>query len=145
MPRTSEIELSDKKYTFTELTEDDIVKLDEWVQSKFINNARNSIPDDLVNTDEWDKVVALAMRESLSLTWNRQPGINLIFNTKDGLARLIWQSLRAAQPKLTHSETRDLLKSVRDKTTALDEFCRLNDLKITKRQQSEEANSTTSP
>jgi hypothetical protein len=125
---TSELELDGLRLKMRELTDGELESLDEWVQGRFINAARQSVSEEDVGAEEWDRVLALAMREATKLTWSRQPGFNIAFATRRGLARVVWLGCREAHPTLTARDVYERLKSGRDVLTARGEFMRVNGL-----------------
>jgi hypothetical protein len=98
----TEISIGGKKYQMSALTDKDMAELDEFAQAKLIDNARRSLPDDC--TDKiYNRMMALAMRESLGISYARPPG-SKIFSTTYGLARLAWQGIKRNQPDVTVDE-----------------------------------------
>lgn len=122
-PRSPEqVLLSGQELMLSPLIDRQHIALDQWAQSEMIDAARRSVPDG----DEklWDRVVGLAMRESMSVTWYKSG----VMRTRAGYARLVWESLRTAQPKLALAEVIDLIAGASEpEVRKLNEtFMRLN-------------------
>lgn len=96
------VQLGAKTYHLSPLSDQDHADLDAWVQSKFIDNARRSLPDD-APVAVFDRVMTLAMREALGLTWMFAPGKN-VMKTVAGHAMLAWLSARHRDPGASLAE-----------------------------------------
>lgn len=98
------------------------IELDGYAQAAMIDAARRSVPDD-ADGRLWDRVVGLAIRESLAMTWARS---NLL-RTKAGYARLVWTSVRQGH-SITEAEVIDLVEraSEAEQRKFNEEFMRLN-------------------
>lgn len=108
------------------LTERDMVELDGWVRGQFVRMARASLSDEEIGSRAWDATMRIAMRDSLSLTWSRRPGVLLFLRSDDGLAKLLVQG----RSDVTRDEVLGLFKTSRDKVTALEEFLRINGMRM---------------
>jgi hypothetical protein len=102
-----EITLGSKRYHVEPLTDQDHADLDSWVQSRFIDNARRSVPPD-ADKATFDRVVGLAMREALGLSWMYEPG-RAVLRTIEGHAMLAYFSIRHRDPKVKVEELRAAL------------------------------------
>ncbi len=69
--RKGKVTLGGVDHEIHQLTDREHVLLDQWVQSSMINAARRSVPDDLVGSKTWDKVVRAAIRESVEVSWTK--------------------------------------------------------------------------
>lgn len=69
--RKGKVTLGGVDHEIHQLTDKEHVLLDQWVQSSMINAARRSVPDDLVGSKTWDKVVRAAIRESVEVSWTK--------------------------------------------------------------------------
>ena len=98
----TELTIGGKKFLMSALTDKDMAELDEFAQAKLIDNARRSLPDDC-SDKIYNRMMALAMRESLGISYARPPG-SKIFSTTYGLARLAWQGVKRNQPDITVDE-----------------------------------------
>ena len=109
------------------LTEGDYIKLDEWVRSAFVAAARNSVPDLEVGSQLWEATMAVAMKESLGLTFLRKPGSALLLSSKAGLARAAWQcAYRHNGGKLTVEQVMAAIPTGADEVKLFHEWCRIN-------------------
>jgi hypothetical protein len=92
------------KYRISPLTDKDIEELDMWVQSRVIENARNSITPNM-SVAERAETLEIAMKLSLSVSFTSDIGAKMIA-TVPGMTRLVWQSIRKNHPEVTESELR---------------------------------------
>lgn len=90
------------------LTDRDQAELDEYVQSRLIDNARRSLPDD-ADDKLFKRVMTLAMRESLGLSYGWPPG-SLVFRTPSGLARLVYQCVKRESKDVTLDQLIGLMR-----------------------------------
>ncbi len=118
--------IDDVTYKMSPLTDRDIAELDEWVQSRFIRAARESL-DETTPADIWERTMRLAMREALTLSWMRPPA-SAIFQSIDGLARLAWQSMKRNHPDLSVQNIRHLLFDPQNIDKVQEAFQRANDV-----------------
>jgi hypothetical protein len=104
-PISQEITLAGERLTISTLTDGQHIALDQWAQSQMIDNARRSAEG--ASSEEWDRIVGLALHESLSVTWSS----SRIMRTGRGYARLIWESCRTSTAQLTEQRTRELVSA----------------------------------
>jgi hypothetical protein len=104
IPVPEVVVLGGRELTVSALTDRQHVELDRWVGGQIIKAAAMSLPDD---DPMWERVVALAMKESVTATWSRSGALR----TKYGYARLIWEMSRIrTAPSPTEDEIRLLLR-----------------------------------
>jgi hypothetical protein len=104
IPVPEVVVLGGRELTVSALTDRQHVELDRWVGGQIIKAAAMSLPDD---DPMWERVVALAMKESVTATWSRSGALR----TKHGYARLIWEMSRIrTAPSPTEDEIRLLLR-----------------------------------
>lgn len=108
------------------LVEADYDELDEYVRGRFVAAARASLADEALGTPLWDATMGVAMREALSIRWNRRPGLELLTSDRRGLARLVWQSVKRAAPGVTLAACYAALETERERQTAWEELARKN-------------------
>jgi len=135
-PISQEITLAGERLVISTLTDGQHIALDQWAQSQMIDNARRSVEG--ASAEEWERVVAVALHESLSVTWSS----SRIMRTGRGYARLIWESCRTTTAQLTEQRTRELVSTAtfEEKQALNVAFRRVNNLPATG-----VANSTANP
>jgi hypothetical protein len=118
------LNFGDVQYHMSPLTDLDEAELDEYVQAKIIENARNSLPS---NAPEslWEKTMVLAMKTSLGVAWSRPPG-SKVFTTTMGLARLIWQGVKRNDKNITVAEIHSHLLDAKNVSEAYRQFKKVN-------------------
>jgi hypothetical protein len=119
---TTEFDLGGKRFKMRELTDEELERLDEWVASRFVRVARESLSDDQVGTEAWDKTIVAATHEAMRLTWSRGTGFVMLFGRKRGLARVV----SAGCDGSTIDDVYAHLKTPRDVETARSEFMLIN-------------------
>lgn len=82
-----------------------IVELEKWAQGRLIENARNSLTEDM-SQGQRDETMALAMRTSLSITLRSEIGAALI-GTIDGMTQLVWRMIAVRHPEVTIKQIRE--------------------------------------
>lgn len=113
----------ERVYNMRPLTDRDRAELDEFVQSRLIAAARNSLEG--ADAKTWERVMSLAMRESLGVTHSRSPGVN-VFTTPAGFARLAWQGIRKEHPEVAYADLIGLFHNERNVTELNLQFARVN-------------------
>jgi len=96
------LRLGDTEYQMSRLTDLDISELDEWVQARFVENARASLKGE---TDEVvrKETLSIAMETSLGVTWLSGVGASMMA-TPLGMTRLVWQCIKKKHPDTTMTE-----------------------------------------
>ena len=101
-----DIQLGGETFRMSPLTDADLGELDNYVRSRVIRAARESLGDGVSEADR-QAVLRAAVAESMNVSfathWRRE------LNTLDGMARLFWQTLRRCHPGLTVERVRKLL------------------------------------
>lgn len=124
MRQTAKLQIGGKEFLMQELRAEDHERLDEYVQGRFISAARASLAGLEIDGDEWRATIALAMREAMSLTWMRRPGLGILLSSKRGMGRM----LLAGMSGIHIDELVDAMKSVDEIEIARGEFMRINGL-----------------
>ena len=88
------------------LTDRDISELDLWVQTRYIRMARAAAAD--IPQDQQEREIEVAQRTAAGLTAFSGSGANMIA-TVDGMARVVWQSIRARHHDVTEERIKKLL------------------------------------
>lgn len=114
-------------YSMSALTDKDESELDEYVQARFIDNVRRSLPDDLHDKDEaqWRRIMTLAMEESLGLRYSRRPG-SRVFTTTKGVARLAWQGIKRNHKDVTIDQIHELMYDPRNVLEVYQHYDKVN-------------------
>jgi len=112
------------EYQMSPLTDRDISELDEWVRCRFINLAMRSLPDDMSESDR-TKFRVNAVHEAMTLTWMSGRGAQQMASV-DGIARLVWQSVKRNNPGVAEDELRRHLFSRENLAAVQLQFRRLN-------------------
>ncbi len=113
-------------YQFSPLTDKDMDELDEWLQARLIENARNSL-DDKMTQAERDETMSLAMRESLTVSFVTGQGARML-STLPGMVRLCWQSIKKCHPNVTEAQLREKLLKPGNLDSVNDAFEKVNSL-----------------
>ncbi len=93
-----DVRIGERAFRVSPLTDRDIGELDNYLRSKVVRIARESLP---ANASEADRQLTMraAVNESLSISWLSHCGQEL--RTIDGIARWLWQILHREHPDLT--------------------------------------------
>ena len=95
---TGEITIDDKIYQMAPLTDKDIGELDNWIRIRVIQLARDSLSGN-ESSHESKAIMHAAFEYASSLTWLDKGTEEMI--TLEGVARLLYQVLKANHPELT--------------------------------------------
>jgi hypothetical protein len=96
------------EYEFLPLTDRDIDELEEWLQSRLITIARNSL-DENCDQQQRDEIIKMAIREGAKVTWRSQQGLEMLANPK-GIAQIAYYSMRKRHPELKIATLRELMQ-----------------------------------
>lgn len=103
------ITLGGAEYHMSPLSDIDIEELNNWLRSRFIQMARDSLPEN-ASQQQVDDTLRVAMQTAHDMSWMTGAGAKQMSHP-DGIARLLWQSLRKRHPDLTHAQVRALIVS----------------------------------
>jgi len=104
VPIPEPVMLGGRELIVSALSDRQHVALDRWAGGQVIAAAAQSVAAD---DPLWDQVVALAMRESVTVTWRNSGAIQ----TRSGYVRLIWEmSRQATAPSPTEADISDLIR-----------------------------------
>jgi len=84
--------LSGRTLQFSPLSDKDIAELDRYIQARYIQLARESLPASATE-QERKETLSLAMTAAAGLTWMSGVGQRMMA-TVEGMARLCWQSVK---------------------------------------------------
>jgi hypothetical protein len=101
------ITLAGKEYRLSPLSDRDNSELTNWLRASFIQMARDSLPGNATQ-QERDETLAVAMREARGISWFSREGAK-VMRSLEGVARVVWQSLRKEHPELTPEQVREML------------------------------------
>lgn len=111
------------EFQLSPLTDRDISELDNWLRARMVRAARESLPDDATPEQRQETIGAAVVATA---------GVCLLSDlcasvmaTPDGLARVIWQSVKRNHPGLTPEDVEVLLFK---ETNAIDEALMAFDL-----------------
>jgi len=94
-------------YLFRPLTDKDFDTLDEWLQSRYVENGMKAIPAEWPE-EKQNAVINSIVRASLMITFLTPGGLELL-GTLQGMTFVSWLSLRKEHPHLTLDLVRELL------------------------------------
>ncbi len=105
VPVPETVMLGGRELIVSALSDRQHVALDRWAGGQMIAATALSLPGD---DPLWEDVVALAMKESVRLTWRNSGALH----TRAGYVRLIWEMSRIrTAPSPTEEEIGDLLRN----------------------------------
>jgi len=113
-----------KEYLFRPLTDKDFDTLDEWLQSKYVENGMKAIPDTWPE-ERQNGVINSIVKASLTITFLTPGGLELL-STLQGMVFVSWLSLRKEQPNLTLDLVRELLVQKRNLQLVNEAFRKVN-------------------
>lgn len=118
------LRLGKTDYQMSRLTDRDISELDEWVQARFVENARASLKGE---KDEAlrQETLSIALKQALTITWMSGIGAKMMA-TPIGMARLVWQCIHKAHPKVTLEQLTEDMFSPENVERARATFAHLN-------------------
>jgi hypothetical protein len=111
--------LKGKEYRLKPLTDIQIEEINTWVRGQHVRiavSAAKGLP-----ADEYDRVIQVALRDAHGLAWNEGLGLEIV-GEPTGLAYIVWQSIRAEHPDLTHDDVRGLLMEKGDPKQTREKF-----------------------
>jgi hypothetical protein len=98
------VTIGGREFQASPLTDRDSAELDNWVQTRVIKTARDSLDED-TSEQERQETMDSANRIAQSMTWLWGDGA-AILATPDGMARLAWQMCKDNHPGLAFEEIR---------------------------------------
>jgi len=119
-----ELHFGDKTLRMRPLTDRDIGELDGWLRQRIIRSARESLPPGSTQAER-EETLSLAMREAATASLISPYGVR-VMSTPEGLARLVWQSVRLDHPEQTPESILALLYSPENIRAANEAFMELN-------------------
>jgi hypothetical protein len=111
-------------YQFSPLTDKSIDEIDEWIQAKVIETARNSLKPDTPQAER-EETLRIAMQESQKVSFLNDDGLTLLA-TIPGMTYLCWISLRKEHPEVKLSDLRDILSDPENLTILNEKFHKVN-------------------
>ena len=118
------IKLAGREFRMSPLTYDDIGELDQYLRSRVIESARQSLPGD-ASPDQRAMTEESAIRVACELTWMSGKGAKMM-SSLQGWARILWQGLRHNHPELKPEDVVKLLTDPRTLEHAQAEWKRIN-------------------
>jgi len=115
-----------KEYLFRPLTDKDFDTLDEWLQSKYVENGMKAIPDEWPE-EKQNAVINSIVKASLTITFLTPGGLQLL-STLQGMTFIAWLSMRKEQPDLTLDKVRELLIMEKNLKLVNQSFMKVNAL-----------------
>ena len=119
-----ELRLGGHSFRMSPLTDRDIAELDNWLRTRVIRTARESLSPDTSPNDR-QLVIDSAVRVAMSMTWMSGDGARQMA-TLDGMAQLLWQGIQHNHPETTPEQIRGLLLDPVTIEEARDTLRRLN-------------------
>ena len=119
--------LGGTQYLMSPLTDRDIAQLDEWIRTRLLQTVRQSLKDQDVDDDDYEREMRIAQKSALSLTWLSGEGAKIL-GTVDGMSRLVLQSVGRNHPELDLESIRKMLLDPSNMNEVNDAFRRVNDL-----------------
>ena len=99
MATTSPIQIGDKTFLLSPMTDSDLGYLDRWVQTRHIRMARESLLPDASDAQR-ELTERIALEQAMGLSWMWGKGLQII-NTVEGWATILWTGLRRNHSDLT--------------------------------------------
>lgn len=122
------ITIEEKEYEIHPLTEGQIGALSQWVRGHFLKSVRLSLVDEK-NATEKKRFEREAFAFSLEIEWNNTHGKKALA-TKDGLTKLLYESLKKSQPSITMMRCWDLINVDGAEKDFWDAFVVANDMQV---------------
>lgn len=98
------LQIGDKTYDVSPLTDEARENLDEWVRSKFVERASKLIEQMRTDSDK-ELGFKVAFRQAASLSWLSGEGAKMIA-TVDGMARMLYEGIRPNHPEVEYEALR---------------------------------------
>lgn len=98
------IQIGGQEYLMSPLTDQDISEIDEWLRARVIRAAMQAIPGN-AEAGARDAALAQAMKVAMTISWVSGDGPKMM-SSVDGIARILWQSLKHRHPKVVYEELR---------------------------------------
>jgi hypothetical protein len=132
------INLGGVEWKMSPLTDLDHEELNQWVRSQHVRTAIEAAKG--LDRETFDRVVGVALNQAHTLEWTNEDG-RAVAGTLNGMAQLIYQSVKKCHPKATPKEVLDSFLSG-DKNEnlllAMQTFRQLNSVEL-KNEQAPEA------
>ncbi len=119
------ITLGGQTYRMSPLSDRDIGEMDLWVSTRYLRRARASIdPND--SDENKRRAEEVAQRTAATMTFMSGLGLSML-NNVDGMAQLLWVSIRKNHPKAESADIRQaLVEHPEDIEAAMADWRRLN-------------------
>jgi hypothetical protein len=112
------------EFMFSPLSDKDIDEIDEWLQARVIEIARESLKSNSSQRDR-DETINAAIRLSVEVSLLSPAGARMI-STVAGMTRLCWQSARKCHPDLSEAKLRSFLINPANIDVVNKAFARVN-------------------
>lgn len=122
---STEVKFGDKSYQMSPLDDKDVAEIDNWLRSRVIRIARDSLTADM-DEDTRQLIMGAAISHVSTLSMLSSNGAKTI-SSIDGFTRLMWQGIRKNHPDVTEAEIRKELTDPKNLRTMLDEFDLINE------------------
>lgn len=113
------------EFMMSPLSDKDLSELTDFVQEYYLRMARRSAKNE--TSEERDRIERIAQREAVTLTWTSGIGAKLIASV-DGMARLVWQSVKKLHPDVSVTQLRAYMFSAENIREVNRLFRKANDL-----------------
>lgn len=101
------IEIDGKEFRFSPFDDVDFTELDNWVQQRFIKQARASLDEKSSQRDR-DETMEIAMRTASGLSAFSGTGAR-VMSTIEGMSRLLYQAICKCHPDQTVESVRKMM------------------------------------
>jgi len=99
-----DIVIGGKTYRMSPLQDRDVAELDNWLRSRIIRMARDSLAAD--EPEDMKRItMEAAIRFAQGLTWISGEGAQ-VMDTIDGISRIVWQGVYHNHPEVSYEEVR---------------------------------------
>lgn len=116
------IKIGEQEYQCSMLTDRDYADLTGWIQSRYIETARNVDRESLITDGSDDRdLLKFALATATKITWGTVEGAEILSST-EGMLRLGWQMTRKRHPRLEYKEFRKTMESTEIRIQALEQI-----------------------
>ncbi len=122
---STEVKFGDKSYQMSPLDDKDVAEIDNWLRSRVIRIARDSLTADM-DEDTRQLIMGAAISHASTLSMLSTSGAKTI-SSIDGFTRIMWQGVKKHHSDVTEAEIRKELTDPKNLRTMLDEFDLINE------------------
>ncbi len=118
------VKLGKCEFKMSPLTDEDMGIMDQWVRSRHVRIARDTLPADADEAQK-DRTERIALAQASTMSFTSGTGLSLMLHI-DALAQLFWCGIRQYHPDMTPEKVREIILDPESLAIFQDEWDRMN-------------------